>query len=146
MSQSAATPLYSPAMLSLAVELADYPFDAESGTTSQLRSRTCGSTILLGVSTDEDRRIATLGLRVTACAVGQAAAAIFASAAIGRDRAGIAKARSDISAWLAGEGDRPDWPRLEMLDPALAHPGRHEAVLLPWKAAEAALSNPVDAR
>ena len=68
-------------MLSLAIELADYPLDTDAGTTSQLRSRTCGSTIVLGVSTDEDRRIASLGLRVTACAVGQAAAAIFASAA-----------------------------------------------------------------
>ena len=133
-------------MLSLAVELADYPLDGASGVTSQLRSRTCGSTILLSVSTDDNGRIAALGLRVTACAVGQAAAAIFASAAIGRDEAGIAQARSGIAAWLAGKGDRPDWPRLEMLDPALAHPGRHEAVLLPWKAAEAALSNPVDAR
>lgn len=146
MSRSAAAPLYSPAMLSLAVELADYPLDTETGTTSQLRSRTCGSTIVMGVSTDENRRIASLGLRVTACAVGQAAAAIFASAAIGRDEAGIAKARSEISAWLAGGGERPDWPRLDMLDPVLDHPGRHEAVLLPWKAAEAALSNPVDAR
>lgn len=133
-------------MLSLAVELADYPLAEGAHATSQLRSRTCGSTILLSVSTDGNGRIAALGLRVTACAVGQAAAAIFASAAIGREGVGIAQARSDISRWLAGKGDRPDWPRLEMLDPALAHPGRHEAVLLPWKAAEAALFNPVDAR
>ena len=133
-------------MLSLAVELADYPLDGVIGEPSQLRSRTCGSTILLTVSTDADDRIDALGLRVTACAVGQAAAAIFASAAIGRDGAGIVQARRGIASWLSGEGDRPDWPRLEMLDPALSHPGRHEAVLLPWKAAQAALSNPVDAR
>jgi NifU-like protein involved in Fe-S cluster formation len=130
-------------MLALAVELADYPLAEGTGTTTQLRSRTCGSTLVMHVSTDEDRRIAELGLRVTACAVGQAAAAIFAGAAEGRDGADIAQVRSGISAWLAGEGERPDWPRLEMLEPAVPHPGRHEAVLLPWKAAEEALFNPV---
>ena len=119
-------------MLALAVELADYPLAEGTGTTTQLRSRTCGSTLVMHVSTDEDRRIAELGLRVTACAVAE-----------GRDGADIAQVRSGISAWLAGEGERPDWPRLEMLEPAVPHPGRHEAVLLPWKAAEEALFNPV---
>ena len=146
MNAASATRLYTPELLGLAVSLAEYPLTDGMSLQGEARSRTCGSTIVLGVSTDENRLIASLGLRVTACAVGQAAAAIFASPAIGRDEAGIAKARSEISSWLAGEGERPDWPRLDMLDPVLDHPGRHEAVLLPWKAAEAALSNPVDAR
>jgi len=33
-----------------------------------------------------------------------------------------------------------------MLDPALRHPGRDEAIVLPWKAAAEALFNAADAR
>ena len=37
----------------------------------------------------------------------------------------------------------PDWPDLEMLAPALPYPGRHGAILLPWRAAADALSKPM---
>ena len=146
MSRSAGASLYSPAILALAVELADYPIGKEDAVRAEARSRTCGSVVNLSVSLDEDQQIATLGLRVSACAVGQAAAAIFAKGAIGHSAEEIAQTRRAIARWLAGESDRPDWPRLEMLDPALPHPGRHEAILLPWKAAEEALFNAADAR
>ncbi|MCH2487752.1 MAG: iron-sulfur cluster assembly scaffold protein [Erythrobacter sp.] len=146
MTRSATAALYSPAMLALAVELADHPLDETSAVQAQTRSRTCGSTVNLSVALDGDQCIGALGLRVSACAVGQAAAAIFARDAIGRDWTAIVAARRDIEDWLAGTGNRPDWSRLEMLDPALPHPGRHEAILLPWKAAEEALSNAADAR
>lgn len=146
MNRSASAALYSPAILALAVELADYPIGKEGAVRAEARSRTCGSVVNLSVSLDEDQQIATLGLRVSACAVGQAAAAIFAKGAIGHSAEEIAQIRRDIARWLAGEAERPDWPRLEMLDPALPHPGRHEAILLPWKAAEEALFNAADAR
>jgi len=35
----------------------------------------------------------------------------------------------------------PDWPDLALVAPARAYPARHGAMLLPWKAAAAALSS-----
>jgi NifU-like protein involved in Fe-S cluster formation len=44
-------------------------------------------------------------------------------------------------AWLDDEGPAPDWPDLTLVAPARAYPARHGAMLLPWKAAAAALSS-----
>ena len=67
--------LYSPELLALAIELADFPFDPQARVTGEARSRSCGSTIAL--SSARPDRIERLGLRVSACAVGQASAALF---------------------------------------------------------------------
>jgi hypothetical protein len=45
-----------------------------------------------------------------------------------------------MEAWVAGEGALPGWPDLKVIAPARDFPGRHGAMLLPWKAALAALS------
>ena len=80
-------------------------------------------------------------MRVRACAVGQASAAIFARHATGRDLASMQGALERLEAWLADEGPEPDWPDLELVAAARAYPARHGAMLLPWKAACAALSS-----
>ncbi|HEU4651716.1 MAG TPA: iron-sulfur cluster assembly scaffold protein, partial [Croceibacterium sp.] len=90
---------------------------------------------------DAGGRIGALGLRVRACAVGQASAAIFARHATGRDLADLRRALAALEAWLGGEGPIPDWPDLAIVAPAHAYPARHGAMLLPWKAAVAALSS-----
>ena len=133
--------LYSPALLGLATGLAQYPFDPDLPLTAEARSRSCGSVIALGLALDESGRIARIGMRVSACAIGQASAALLAQGTIGAEPSRIAATAAGLSAWLAGEGDLPPWPGLEPLAPALAHPGRHGALLLPWKAAVAALSH-----
>ena len=132
--------LYTPDLLRLAIELADYPIAGAWDRTGEARSSTCGSTLRLGCDLDIDGRIARLGLAVTACAVGQASAAIFVHHAVGRDHADIAHGRTALRAWLTGEGGRPDWPRMDLLDRARDYPGRHGAILLPWTAAADALS------
>jgi NifU-like protein involved in Fe-S cluster formation len=78
---------------------------------------------------------------VRACAVGQAAAAVFARHARGRDLAAIRGMLDRLEAWLDDEGPAPDWPDLALVAPARAYPARHGAMLLPWKAAAAALSS-----
>lgn len=139
---TAAQRLYTPELLALAVELADYPpLDAASAH-GEARSPTCGSTLAMDLALDGDGRIARLGMRVRACAVGQASAAIFARHAAGRDRATLADALAGLEAWLADEGrPMPDWPELALIAPARAYPARHGAMLLPWKAAAATLSS-----
>ena len=127
--------LYSPAFLALAVELSRYPYDADAPCQGEAVSRTCGSSIRISFH-DEFR---PLGLQVTACAVGQAAAAIFARHCGAKDPADMAGIPDAIERWLAGTSPMPDWPELELLEPARAYPGRHGAILLPWRAAADAL-------
>jgi NifU-like protein involved in Fe-S cluster formation len=132
--------LYTPELLSLAVTLAEYPADPQLPLHGSARSKSCGSTLRADLAVDEQGRIARVGLQVRACAVGQAAAAIFAKAAAGRDIETIDAARTALMAWLAGSGELPDWPGLEPIAPARECPARHEAIMLPWTAAVDALS------
>ncbi len=143
---TAAARLYTPELLALAVELAKFPpLDAASAH-GEARSPTCGSTLALDLALGGDGRIERLGLRVRACAVGQAAAAIFARHAPGRDAGAIHETLERLEAWLAGDGPAPDWPDLALIEPARAYPARHGAMLLPWKAASAALSSAATAQ
>jgi NifU-like protein involved in Fe-S cluster formation len=133
--------LYTPELLALAVALADYPADLSLPMHGQARSKSCGSTLAADFAVDANGRIEAIGLQVRACAVGQAAAAIFARAALGRTADDVAAARSALAAWLAGEGDLPDWPDLTAIAPAREFPARHGAIMLPWTAAFDALSS-----
>ena len=136
----AAERLYTPELLALAVSLANYPADPNLPFKGEARSQSCGSTLALGLGTDAEDRIAAIGMKVSACAIGQAAAAVFAAGAEGRSASEIEAAHDAIAAWLAGEGETPDWPGFTPLLPAREFPGRHGAMMLPWKAAGAALS------
>ena len=138
---TAAARLYTPELLALAVELAGYPPLDAATVHGEARSATCGSTLALDLALDGDGRIERVGLRVRACAVGQAAAAIFARHAEGREPAEVRAALDRLATWLGGEGPAPDWPDLALVEPARAYPARHGAMLLPWKAAAAALSS-----
>ncbi|VVT15707.1 iron-sulfur cluster assembly scaffold protein [Erythrobacter sp. EC-HK427] len=133
--------LYTPAMLAAAVELAQYPVLPAPCAEGRARSTTCGSEVTVQLALAEDGLIARIGLQARACAVGQAAAAVFARHAPGRSESAIAAAHDALAGWLAGEGAQPDWPDLDLVAPALDYPARHGAMLLPWKAAREALSS-----
>ncbi|RPF70280.1 iron-sulfur cluster assembly scaffold protein [Aurantiacibacter spongiae] len=138
--------LYTPQMLAAAVELAAYPPRPGAALHARARAAACGSTLALDLDLDEGGNVAALGLRSHACAVGQASAAVFARHVRQRSRGEIVAAHAALRAWLAGEGALPDWPDLELIAAARDYPGRHEAILLPWKAALDALSSPPAAR
>ena len=131
--------LYTPEVLSLATSLAKWPWDAAMTFQGEARSPTCGSTIAVGLSLAPDGRIEGIGLRVHACAIGQGSAAIFAAAVPGLDRAAIARSEQAIEQWLRGIAPLPDWPQLAQIAAAQDYSARHGAILLPWKAALAAL-------
>jgi NifU-like protein involved in Fe-S cluster formation len=131
--------LYTPQVLALAAGLAAYPLTADLTLRGAARAPTCGSTLDLGLALDPAGAITAIGLRAHACAIGQAAAAIFAGAAPGLTRARIAAAEAAIGRWLAGDGDLPAWPGLEAIAAARDYPARHGAVLLAWRAALDAL-------
>ena len=101
---TAAQRLYTPELLALAVELADYPPLETALLHAEARSPTCGSTLAMDLALDADGRIARFGMRVRACAVGQAAAAIFARHAPGRDHAEIRGALARLEAVAKEKG------------------------------------------
>ncbi len=140
MAQPASGKLYTAEILGLAVELADYPLDEGHKPLVEVRSRSCGSHIKLGLSHQVGSdRISSMGMQVSACAIGQASAAIMASRAVATDIATIALAAKGVEQWVQSAGSRPSWPRIELLEPALAYPARHDAILLPWRAVREAL-------
>jgi NifU-like protein involved in Fe-S cluster formation len=135
-----AAKLYSPQLLGLATGLANFPLTNDLPLRAEARSRSCGSVITLGLALDDAGLIARIGMRISACAIGQASAALLAQSAAGRAPTAIDTASEALELWLAGEGALPEWPGIEALAPARDHPGRHGALLLPWTAARMALS------
>lgn len=136
--------LYTPEVLGLAVALAEFPLDDSLPLRGTARSPSCGSSLELGLSC-VDGRIERVGLSASACAIGQASAALFARAARGLTRAEIQRAETAMAAWLAAsargeEAPLPDWPGLSAIAAVAAYPGRHGAILLAWRAALAALA------
>ena len=144
---ASAAVLYTPEVLGLATSLARFPIDASMPLDGEARSTSCGSTIKLALALDETGLIARVGLAAHACAIGQAAAAIFAQGAVGQTALQISEAEQAIAAWLAAATGAempvamPDWPGLGAIAAAAAYPARHGAILLGWRAARSALAN-----
>lgn len=132
--------LYTPRLLALSAELAAFPLTGPFQHTAETRSRTCGSTLLLGVDTGADGAVERIGMQVSACAIGQSSAAVMAQDAKGRPAGDFTATLASIEQWLAGEAPLPDWPGFDALEPAREHAGRHGALLLPWKAMAQVLS------
>jgi NifU-like protein involved in Fe-S cluster formation len=138
---SGAARLYTPELLALTLRLALCPWRDGMALAGSARSRSCGSTLKIGLSLDPHGRVDDLAMQVHACAVGQAAAALFADAVRGLTIGQIRAAHRAVSLWVTGQGPLPDWPGLALIDPARAYPARHGAMMLPWEAALAALSS-----
>lgn len=135
-----AAKLYTPEILGLAVELADFPRLTDADLSVEVRSRSCGSSLVMDLTCDGGGPVSAIGLRVTACAIGQAAAVIFARTAIAKTLLTLEQSKSEVVHWLGGREELPDWQGIEVLQNARDYPGRHEAILLPWRAAVEALS------
>lgn len=129
--------LYTPEILALATSLARFPLGDDLPLRGSARSQGCGSRLDIGLAMD-NALVSRVGVRSHACAIGQAAAAIFADAAAGRGAGDLAEAEREVTAWLAG-GLKPSWPGISGIASALPYPGRHGAILLPWRAALSAL-------
>ncbi|MCH4892953.1 iron-sulfur cluster assembly scaffold protein [Sphingomonas sp. SFZ2018-12] len=143
-------PLYNARILRLAASIPHHAPLADAMAVAENRSSVCGSRVKVAVRVNADGRLEALGLDVSACALGQASAALMASHAIGRRGEELAAARDALTAWLAGEGALPDWPEIELFDAARAHVARHASIRLPFEAVAAAVAQacaaPVEAR
>ena len=133
-------PLYTTEILRLAAAVRPTSDLERVDGIAELRSLTCGSTIVTEVMLDEQGKVAALSQAVSACAFGQASAALLEGSAGGKSAVEVQSALDSLSAWLAGKRDNPgDWPGLAALAPARAKAGRHGAILLPFRALLAAM-------
>ncbi len=135
-----AAPLYNRDILRLAAHIPNLrPVDSPHARVER-RSAVCGSRVAVAVRLDEHGRVAALGQEVSACALGQASAALMGAHAVGRDAPELARARNELATFLKGEReDAGDWPGIATLAPARGFPARHPSILLPFEAvAEAA--------
>jgi NifU-like protein involved in Fe-S cluster formation len=130
-----ATVLYTPEVLALATGLSEFGWDDGLPLRGEARSRSCGSSLSLGLSLDNEGRVEKVGLKSHACAIGQAAASIFAKSACGRTLDEIASSARSLEGWLGGKGEIPEWPGLAAIAAARDYPARHPAIMLAWKAA-----------
>ena len=91
---------------------------------------------LLGVNTIEARKVVDYAQDVSACALGQAAAAILGANVIGAELSEIELARDSLAAMLKSNGSPPAgrFAELAVLEPVKDYPARHASTLLAFDA------------
>lgn len=127
--------LYNTEILRLAAETAQAVRLPEPHASVEKRSPICGSRVTVDIALGDDQRVAAVGMLVRACALGQASSALLARQIVGKSPTELATARDTLAAWLAGEGDAPDWPGLSLFEPARPHSARHASIRLAFEAA-----------
>jgi NifU-like protein involved in Fe-S cluster formation len=131
--------LYSSEILTLSSTLKNAAL-ANPGGTARKVSKLCGSSVEIDVSMDGDV-VKEAALRVEACALGQASAALLQEQIIGANLDELISARDGLRRMLKdGEGS-PDgrFKRLALLQGVRDYPARHQSTLLAFEAAVAAV-------
>ena len=134
--------LYSGRILALA---ADIPHTGRLDVpmaTARRRSPLCGSTVTVDLDV-ADGRVTRFGQEVKACALGQASAAVLGGAVLGRSRAELEAALTQLRAMLKEDGPPPAAPfdGLEVLLPARDYKNRHASILLAFEATVEAITS-----
>jgi NifU-like protein involved in Fe-S cluster formation len=131
--------LYTREILRLAASIPHHERLESPQASAERNSPVCGSRAVVDLALDREGRIASLGLEVKACALGQASAALMGRHALGRTGGDLEAARDALGAYLSGARDDPgDWPGLQLFAEARAFPARHKAILLVFEAGAAA--------
>ena len=139
-------PLYNAEILRLAATIPHHERLADPMATAEKRSAICGSRVTVDVALDEAGRVGDVGMLVRACALGQASSSLLAANVIGRTPEELAAARDALTDWLAGTGERPDWPGIDIFTPALDFSARHPSIRLAFEAAAEAAATAKAAR
>jgi len=128
--------LYTREILRYAVSIPNEGVIEAADGRAECRSKTCGSVVKAAVILNNDSRILKdFAWQVNACALGQASAAILGQGAPGKAREAIDEAQQNLADFLNGTSpDMGQWPNIESLASARPHTGRHEAILLPYRA------------
>ena len=128
-------PLYNAEILRPAASIPHHERLAHAQATVEKRSPICGSRVTVDVGLGDDGRVKEVGLLVRACALGQASSSLLAADIVGKTPEELAAARDALTAWLAREGNTPDWPGIDVFTPALDYTARHPSIRLAFEAA-----------
>lgn len=127
--------LYNTDILTLSAGLRNESLEAPDASTRKV-SKLCGSWLEIDVTMDGER-VSEAALRVQACALGQASAAILKESIIGATHAELVEARDVLKAMLKEDGEAPKgrFEKLKLLKGVKAYPARHTSTLLAFEAA-----------
>ena len=139
------TELYNTEILSLSATLKNETLDAPQGSARKV-SKLCGSWVEIDVNLDGGV-VSEAALRVQACALGQASAAILKTQIIGASLDDLIAARDALRDMLKSTGEPPTgrFERLKLLAGVSAYPARHASTLLAFEAAVEAARQAQDA-
>lgn len=127
--------LYNTDILSLAATLKNETLPEPQGTSRKV-SKLCGSWVEIDVNV-EDGKVSETALRVQACALGQASAAILQEQIIGASLEELETARDALRAMLKEDGKVSfgRFEKLALLSGVKAYPARHTSTMLAFEAA-----------
>jgi len=130
--------LYNTDILSLSATLENAELPSPDGTFRKV-SKLCGSWLEIDLKVENDL-VSDCALRVQACALGQASAAILKESIIGSSLAELRSARDSLRAMLKEGGDAPTgrFSKLGLLAGVAKYPARHISTLLAFDAAVSA--------
>jgi len=139
------TELYNTEILSLSATLKNETLDAPQGSARKV-SKLCGSWVEIDVNLDGGV-VSEAALRVQACALGQASAAILKTQIVGASLDDLIAARDALRDMLKSAGEPPTgrFERLKLLVGVSAYPARHASTLLAFEAAVEAARQAQDA-
>ena len=138
------TDLYNTDILALSSTLENASLPSPDGTARKV-SKLCGSWLEIDL-TVEGGIVSDCALRVQACALGQASAAILKEAIIGASLKELTAARDSLRAMLKADGALPAgrFAKLAILQGVAKYPARHTSTLLAFEAAVAAFEDAVE--
>lgn len=139
---------YNRDLIDLAAQAGDVqPLDGATHR-AMARSPICGSVIDVAMTVDDQGRVSAFGYTLQSCALTKSVVAVMKAAIIGATRSEIAQAHAALGALLAGDSEaaRALWPnerwaQMMILAPLKDHAVRHNAMQLPFEAAEKAFDN-----
>lgn len=136
--------LYNTDILTLASTLENGALDAPHATARKV-SKLCGSWLEIDVNVKEGL-VSACALRVQACALGQASAAILKEQIIGASLLEIEAARDALRAMLKEGGPVPTarFAKLALLKGVRDYPARHTSTLLAFDAAAEAVARALE--
>lgn len=129
--------LYSARILTLVANMPRAGRLSAPDASAEKTAKLCGSRIIVDVALDEAGKVADFAQEVSACALGQASAAVLGAQVIGADLAELELARDALAAMLKLNGPPPAgrFAELAVLEPVKDYPARHASTLLAFEAA-----------
>ena len=136
--------LYNSDILTLSSTLENAALPWPDGTARKV-SKLCGSWLEIDLNIEEGV-VSDCALRVQACALGQASAAILKDAIIGANLEELTAAREGLRALLkdGAQPPRGRFEKLSLLSGVAKYPARHTSTLLAFDAAVAAFDDAVE--